>query len=85
MPLHQGPHESHDDGRDRSRFAVNPFHAVTNPLGGMTEAPTHRLPDSPLPHQTAYRLVHDELMLDGSARPAGPPSSPPGWGRRPGC
>ncbi|KFG74889.1 hypothetical protein FM21_01630 [Streptomyces mutabilis] len=84
--MHQGPHESHDDGRDRRRLAVNPFHGATNPLGGMTEAPpTHRLPDSPLPLQTAYRLVHDELMLDGSARPTWPPSSPPGWSRRPGC
>ncbi len=84
MPLHQGPHASQDD-HDRRRLAVNPFHGATNPLGGMTEAPpTHRLPDTPLPPQTAYRLVHDELMLDGNARLTWPPSSPPGWSPRPG-
>ncbi|GAA4797760.1 glutamate decarboxylase [Streptomyces ziwulingensis] len=69
MPLHQGPRPSHDDDRDRRRLAVNPFHGAANPLGGMTEAPpAHRLSDSPLPPETAYRLVHDELMLDGNAR-----------------
>lgn len=35
----------------------------------MTEAPPkHRLPDGPLPPNTAYQVVHDELMLDGNAR-----------------
>lgn len=69
MSLHQGPRPSRDSDRDRRRLAVNPFHAAANPLGGMTEAPpAHRLPDSPLPPESAYRLVHDELMLDGNAR-----------------
>jgi glutamate decarboxylase len=35
----------------------------------MTEAPPkHRLPDGPLPPNTAYQVVHDDLMLDGNAR-----------------
>ena len=65
MPLHHG-HER----RERQRAArVNPFYAVADPLAGMVEAPPrHRLPDGPMPPTTAYRLVHDELMLDGNAR-----------------
>ncbi|WP_031041681.1 glutamate decarboxylase [Streptomyces sp. NRRL F-5650] len=69
MPLHHGPRPPRDDDPKRRRLALNPFYATADPLGGMTEAPpTHRLPDSPLPPETAYRLVHDELMLDGNAR-----------------
>ncbi|WP_329471773.1 glutamate decarboxylase [Streptomyces sp. NBC_01723] len=69
MPLHHGPHPPQDDDRARRRLAVNPFHGQANPTGGMTEAPpTHRLPAAPLPPESAYRLVHDELMLDGNAR-----------------
>ncbi|MEN3586044.1 glutamate decarboxylase [Streptomyces sp. ZYX-F-203] len=50
-------------------LAANPFHTVANPAAGMTEAPpAHRLPDAPVAPETAYRLVHDELMLDGNAR-----------------
>jgi glutamate decarboxylase len=30
--------------------------------------PTHRLNKRPIPAETAYQLVHDELMLDGNAR-----------------
>src|SRR6185312_15282060 len=30
--------------------------------------PTTRLADDPVPADVAYQLVHDELMLDGSAR-----------------
>ncbi|MGW0818826.1 glutamate decarboxylase [Streptomyces viridiviolaceus] len=69
MPLHHGHHPPRDDDRDRRRLAVNPFYGETDPVGCMTEAPPrHRLPDAPLPPTTAYRLVHDELMLDGNAR-----------------
>ncbi|MEU2775085.1 glutamate decarboxylase [Streptomyces sp. NPDC007162] len=64
MPLHKGP-EKHQE----RAMSVNPFFGEANPVGGMTEAPpTHRLPDAPLPPNTAYQLVHDELMLDGNAR-----------------
>ncbi|MEG3630792.1 glutamate decarboxylase [Streptomyces poriticola] len=61
----------HGSSKERGTpgLAVNPFHAVANPAADMTEAPpAHRLPDGPLAPETAYRLVHDELMLDGNAR-----------------
>ncbi|MGX1543829.1 glutamate decarboxylase [Streptomyces adustus] len=64
MALHKGPEK-----QEQRPMSVNPFFGEANPVGGMTEAPpTHRLPDSPLPPQTAYQLVHDELMLDGNSR-----------------
>jgi glutamate decarboxylase len=65
MALHHGP----DPGGSRRPARVNPFIGEANPIGGMTEAPPkHRLPDGPLPPTTAYRLVHDELLLDGNSR-----------------
>ena len=30
--------------------------------------PKHRLPDGPMMPDTAYEIIHDELMLDGNAR-----------------
>jgi glutamate decarboxylase len=64
MPLHQGPEKP-----DERPVSVNPFFGEANPIGGMTEAPPkHRLPDGPLPPNTAYQVVHDDLMLDGNAR-----------------
>jgi glutamate decarboxylase len=45
---------------------------TVNPLfarGGEAErAPRHRFPDAEMAPDTAYQLVHDELMLDGNAR-----------------
>ncbi|MGW1025134.1 glutamate decarboxylase [Streptomyces sp. NPDC002577] len=70
MALHRGDRGPRDEVHDRHRrkLAVNPFYAA-DPVGGMELAPpTHRLPDGPMPPDTAYRLVHDELMLDGNAR-----------------
>ncbi|MFG2950935.1 glutamate decarboxylase [Streptomyces adustus] len=64
MALHKGPEK-----QDQRPMSVNPFFGEANPVGGMTEAPpTHRLPDTPLSPNTAYQLVHDELMLDGNSR-----------------
>lgn len=64
MPLHLGPEKP-----DEQPVSVNPFFGEANPVGGMTEAPPkHRLPDGPLPPNTAYQVVHDDLMLDGNAR-----------------
>jgi len=72
MALHKGglrPDDDSDDNHELRRLALNPFYGQANPVGGMTIAPPkHRLPDSPLPPQTAYQLVHDELMLDGNSR-----------------
>ena len=46
-----------------------------NPLAGVDPAdtmalnpPMYRIPEGPIAPTTAYRLIHDELMLDGNAR-----------------
>jgi len=45
------------------------LHTLDNPvLGEDVVLPTHRLGDQPVPAETAYQLIHDELMLDGNAR-----------------
>jgi len=63
-----GLHKGEADDADR-RLSVNPLLNEANPLGSMkTAPPAHRLPDGPMLPTTAYRLVHDELMLDGNAR-----------------
>ncbi|MEU5401232.1 glutamate decarboxylase [Streptomyces sp. NPDC005963] len=73
MSLHRGVNSPRDKGsasdeEPRSRM-LNPFFGEADPVSGMTSAPpTHRLPDGPMPPMTAYRIVHDELMLDGNAR-----------------
>nr|QBY26591.1 glutamate decarboxylase [Streptomyces sp.] len=54
-------------GSDR-RLNVSPL-LVTNPLAAMELAPpVHRLGDGAVSADIAYQLVHDELMLDGSAK-----------------
>ena len=43
--------------------------AGVDPTGAMeANLPMYRVGDGPIPPQTAYRLIHDELMLDGNAR-----------------
>ena len=65
MPLHTGQQDA--DGE--STLAVNPFLGAANPVPGLeTAPPKHRLPDGPMPPDSAYQLIHDELMLDGNAR-----------------
>ncbi|WP_030233537.1 glutamate decarboxylase [Streptomyces sp. NRRL S-350] len=62
MALHKGA----DDDR---RLSIGPFAATSDPLGSMELAPPlHRLGEGPVPAETAYQLIHDELMLDGNAR-----------------
>ena len=47
----------------------NPLHDLEGAvLGEEVEVPTHRLGRRPVPAETAYQLVHDELLLDGNAR-----------------
>ncbi|PKY12186.1 glutamate decarboxylase [Acidithiobacillus marinus] len=51
------------------RFAVDSD--ITPAYGSRTmdhTIPKYRLPDGEMPAQTAYQLIHDELMLDGNAR-----------------
>jgi len=47
----------------------NPFATVANPVLAQEVAPPlHALADDPVPADTAWQLIHDELMLDGNAR-----------------
>ncbi|MGW1182794.1 glutamate decarboxylase [Streptomyces drozdowiczii] len=69
MPLHRGSAHDGEPSEKQRKLALNPFYGVTDPVAGMEAAPPrHRMPDGPLPPNTAYGLVHDELMLDGNAR-----------------
>lgn len=69
MPLHKGSTDADEPSADRRRLALNPFFGEADPTVAMELAPPRRrLPDGPLPPATAYRVVHDELMLDGNAR-----------------
>ncbi|WP_371481694.1 glutamate decarboxylase [Kitasatospora sp. NBC_00315] len=62
MALHKGV----DDDR---RLTVSPFIGTADPLGSMELAPpVHRLAQGPVPADSAYQLIHDELMLDGNAK-----------------
>jgi glutamate decarboxylase len=46
-------------------LSVSPLFA---PDGDGASVPKHRLPDGPMAPDTAYEIIHDELMLDGNAR-----------------
>jgi glutamate decarboxylase len=59
VPLH---HASPDAG---DQLAIRPQLA---PRGAATAVPKLRMPDGELPPDTAYQLVHDELLLDGQSR-----------------
>ncbi|WP_433063086.1 glutamate decarboxylase [Dactylosporangium sp. CS-033363] len=64
MVLHGGrpPRRRHAGGG-------NPFATVANPaLADQIAAPHTALAEDPVPADTAWQLVHDELMLDGNAR-----------------
>jgi glutamate decarboxylase len=51
------------------RGDANPFMGAANPAyGAAVSAPHVSLPEQPTPAQVAYQLIHDELLLDGSAR-----------------
>ena len=64
MPLHHATATPH--GGDHR---ANPMHSLDNPaLQEELVLPTDRLGERPIPAETAYQLVHDELMLDGNAR-----------------
>src|SRR5581483_10418879 len=64
MSLHRPAAPSHNHRPHRP----NPIHGLDVVGGEDLTLPTHRLARHPLPAETAYRLVHDELMLDGNAR-----------------
>src|SRR2546423_179139 len=60
MSLHRRPSEQRQD----AILDVNPVYA--QPV--MDKVPKNRLPDEPMNPDTAYQIVHDELLLDGNAR-----------------
>ncbi len=49
--------------RPKDELAVAPLFSLEG-----TTIPRHALPESELPPDVAYQIVHDELMLDGNAR-----------------
>jgi glutamate decarboxylase len=65
MALHHGsdPHP-HSPGRSSNALLTEANPALCERL----EAPKSRLADDPVPADVAYQLIHDELLLDGSAR-----------------
>jgi glutamate decarboxylase len=64
MGLHRGT-TTRRDGPHKS----NPMLTEANPaLGEDIAPPTRKLAAGPIPPETAYQLIHDELMLDGNAR-----------------
>jgi glutamate decarboxylase len=67
MALHHGYAPTSSDSRQpRSSNAIV---TEANPaLGARLTPPTSKLDDAPVPAAVAYQLVHDELLLDGSAR-----------------
>jgi glutamate decarboxylase len=65
MPLHSGE----PPRADAAARSGNPFATVANPaLAQQIALPLNALADDPVPADTAWQLVHDELMLDGRAR-----------------
>ncbi|MDQ6687850.1 MAG: glutamate decarboxylase [Actinomycetota bacterium] len=64
MALHKGSTSTSSELR-----SSNPFVTDANPaLGERLEPPKSRLAAGPVPADVAYQLIHDELLLDGSAR-----------------
>jgi glutamate decarboxylase len=65
MALHSGKRPP----RETAARGGNPFATVANPaVAQRVAAPLHALADDPVPADTAWQLVHDELMLDGRSR-----------------
>ncbi len=63
MALHAGSSE------ESPVIDVNPFMGMANPVFCVEVAPPKsKLGAGPVPADVAYQLVHDELLLDGSAR-----------------
>ncbi|GAA2441316.1 glutamate decarboxylase [Streptomyces lavendulocolor] len=62
MPLNPASRSRHDTRPSRD-LQLNPLFS-REPVS----VPRHALPDGPMDPDTAYQLVHDELMLDGNAR-----------------
>ncbi|HEX6686764.1 MAG TPA: glutamate decarboxylase [Candidatus Limnocylindrales bacterium] len=70
MALHSGRHSGrHGRAGGGPPRHGNPLSTLANPaVGRDITPPLGRLAEDPVPPEVAYRLVHDELMLDGNAR-----------------
>ncbi len=53
------------DGNRKSNLAINPLHSRGDDL---SEVPRDQLPADEMSPESAYQIIHDELMLDGNAR-----------------
>jgi glutamate decarboxylase len=63
MALHHGSNEP------ARQVDANPFLGSAVPAFAQRLVPPHdRLGENPVPADSAYQLIHDELLLDGSAR-----------------
>ncbi|MCO5997440.1 glutamate decarboxylase [Actinoallomurus rhizosphaericola] len=57
------------DGDGQRPVRVHPLLGEADPVSGVDAVlPRNRLPDGPMPPVTAYRLIHDDLILDGNSR-----------------
>jgi glutamate decarboxylase len=64
MALHHG-----STSQPHAQRSSNALITEANPaLGARLSTPRHRLADDPVPADVAYQLIHDELLMDGSAR-----------------
>ena len=70
MSLHSRSSEPrHPDRRRHPDADANPLLGTANPAFGTLVHPPHdKLGDDPVPADVAYQVIHDELLLDGSAR-----------------
>jgi glutamate decarboxylase len=71
MSLHpaRSPEERHKRRARRALDDFNPLLGSANPAICAEIRPPHeRLATDPVPGDVAYRIIHDELLLDGSAR-----------------
>src|SRR5262245_28942375 len=51
--------------KPESLHTVRPMYARQSLLG---PSPRHSIPENGMPPSTAYHLIHDELIMDGSSR-----------------
>ncbi len=65
MALHGQPvPRRHHESREANAFLGSANPAFEREIS----APLHELPPGPVPADVAYQLIHDELLIDGSAR-----------------
>jgi glutamate decarboxylase len=58
------PFDDRSESQASDMLPVNPLYARTV----VNQVPKRRLPDGPMDPDTAFQIVHDEMLLDGNAR-----------------